>query len=113
MSDDPYSRRFKCYFRWFLYLVGVLLMSADLYVGGMVMIAWAFTLTGIDVISKKALALRYRWYGAAWCVYYVAIMIYVISIGGKVFDIPGFGLLLLIPFIPEVVIFEVSQFLRR
>ncbi len=110
MSDDPHARRFKCYFRWSLYLAGVLLMAFNAYFGGMVMIAWALTLTGIDIISAQALALRYKWYGIAWVAYYVTIMIYVISVKGKIFHIPGFGLLLLVPFVPEVVMFEVSQF---
>jgi hypothetical protein len=108
-----YTRKFFCIVRWILYLIGASFIAAGDGWFGTAVIGFAFVLTEIDVRWEQSLARRYKWYGIAWISYYFLIMIFVIVVKGKVFNFPGFGLLFIVPFIPEVVIFEVIEFRRK
>ena len=108
-----YTRRFCCFLRWALYAIGGLLIIYGHGWGGACVISWAFIWTGIEVRPDQLLAARSKLYGITWIIYYFCLLGYVIKVKGEVFGFPDFGIFFLIPFIPEVVIFEISEFRRK
>ncbi len=66
--------------------------------------------TGILIVAEGKIILSLIRYGATWILYYLILLIYVIKIKGKVFDIPGFELFFIVPFIPEIIIYEVKEY---
>lgn len=105
-----YDRKFFCLIRWVSYLVGTLFILAGAYRFGGFIIAFSFILTRVEAKPEQALAMRYKWYGASCILYYLILLIYVIAIKGKVFHIPGFVLFFIVPFIPEIIIYEIKEY---
>jgi hypothetical protein len=111
--DDVYTRKFLCIIRWFLYFSGVVLYMLHYGKLGFTAISCAvfLILIGDKYRYRVPIMKRYRWYGITSVVYYLALMIYVITIKGQIFDQSLiFEALFVLPFIPEFISFEIDEY---
>lgn len=106
-----YDRKSFCLIRWAAYFVGILFLLADFGRISILLIGVALAYTCVGVRWDKLLAIRYKWYGIIWGLYYVALIIYIYQSKGKIFQKSELSLLLfIIPFIPEIIIYEIKEY---
>ncbi len=106
-----YNRKSFCLIRCSAYLIGILLLLVDCGRIGILLIGGAFAYTCVGVRWDKSFAMRYKWYCIMIVLYYAALIIYTYQSEGKIFFLSQLSLLLIIvPFIPEVILYEIKEY---
>jgi hypothetical protein len=106
-----YDRKSFCLIRWAAYLIGILLLLADCGRISALLIGGAFACTCVGVRWDKSLAMRYKWYGILWVIYYLALIFYTYQSKGELFFQSQLSLLLfIVPFFPEVILYEIKEY---
>jgi hypothetical protein len=111
--SDKYTRRFLCLIRCGFYLASIFSIIADYTRLAGITFLCAVVLAGGQYKYYVPLAKRYKWVGIAWVAYFLIFLIHVIMVKGRVFHSPMNLFFFMLPWVSEIICFEVGEFRKE